>query len=189
MINGYAATGCEKGNNMSLEIFIYKCKSEDYLRRRENPDAVAWMCLESYLDVFDFPLPMDMMPEMTQEQHAEHSCRCVTICHGAQIYNWLIHNTEVELGSVKHVIFEKEKIVKLRDVCNEVFENGFDEDGSVNEVLCRELLPILEGYDFSYDDGYDYDYIDDVYITRDILNSLLEDTNFADEVVLVKAAW
>lgn len=174
---------------MSLEIFIYKCKREDYLRRRENPDAVGWMCLESYFAELDFPTPIDLKPKMTQEEQAEHSCRYVTTCYGAQIYNWLIHNTAVELDYAAHVVFEKEKIVKLRDICNEVFENGFDEEGSVNEDLCRELLPILEGYYFSYDDGYDYDYIDDVYLARETLSQLLENTDFTNEVVLVKAAW
>lgn len=174
---------------MGLEILIHKCKKEDYLRRKDNPDAVNWMCFEASCKAFGISLSNSLRPKITQEQQKEHSCQHITTLYGSHLYNWLIHNTDVSLDRAERVVFEKDAISKLKDICELIYAKTVEEEHFNNEDLCRKLLPIPEGYCFSSGDEYDDFYLDCVYYALELLSGLLEHVDFENELVLVMADW
>lgn len=174
---------------MSLDIYIYKCTKEDYQLRKDNPDVLSWMCLDALYASENIPTPTSLMPDMTAEQRALHSCEFISGLNGSHLYNWLILNTELSLESPERVVFKETEIVALRDVCEKLMQEGVAVDGSINRELFQKQLPLLEGYYFSEGCDYDESYLADIEYAQEMLEYLIEETDFENEVVLIKADW
>ena len=173
---------------MGLDMYLYKCNEEDYLRRKDSEDALRWMFVEAQCEKWERELPLLFKPQMTEEQCAKHKCKLAIFWRKAnQIYGWLVDNVGADLnGDV--TLVGKEQIVSLRNTCEQVIRDGIGPKGYIRKRVCRRLLPTTEGPYFG-DYIYDKDYMDEVRYTLAELNKLIDTTDFEKEVLLFASSW
>lgn len=104
----------------------------------------------------------------------------------------------------------KEKLIELRDLCKEVKEKCVLKDGKIsngqrlvngewediledgkyieNTEVAEKLLPTTRGCFFGSTD-YDEYYIEDLNNTIEIIDKVLEETDFENEYILYTASW
>ena len=115
-----------------------------------------------------------------------------------QIFNWFINNVMNGVPDIEHHEVTKDHLVDLLNVCKNV-RNGFtiidhdEDDGdtySVDKGIAQDLLPIMEqqGYFFGTKD-YDNNYAQHMVEMIDILENILNTTDFNKETVYFNAIW
>lgn len=128
-----------------------------------------------------------------------------------EIHNWFVENVQDgEDDCCYHNEVTEELLEKLRDTCQEVldasklvpgkiytgtsYQNGMAyqnyEDGLVveNESVARELLPTADGFFFG---GINYDewYVNDLKETIEIIDKVLEETDFETQMIYYVSSW
>lgn len=172
---------------MGLDMYLYKCKKEDYLRRKDSEDALSWMFVEAQCAKWERELPLLFKPQMTEEC-AEHQCKLAIFWRKAnQVYGWLVDNAGADLnGDV--TLVTKEHILALRNACEQVIRDGIGPKGYIRKRVCKCLLPTTKGPFFG-DYNYNNDYMDEVRYTLTELNKLIETTDFEKDVLLFTSSW
>lgn len=127
------------------------------------------------------------------------------------IHNWFVQNVQNGEDDCDTYIVSREKLIELRDACQQVLDiakmkNGtlqtgirftpeggkevMTEPGQVvsNAEECAEILPTCQGFFFG-DDRYDEYYIHGVKKTIEIINNVLETTDFNTQTITYTASW
>ncbi len=127
------------------------------------------------------------------------------------IHKWFVDNVQDGNDNCDMYIVSREQLEALRDVCKKVLEvvrlkdgviqtgirytqeNGHEvmtEPGKVvdNKEACAELLPTCNGFFFG-DDSYDEYYIHGVEKTVEIINNVLETTDFNTQTITYCSSW
>lgn len=115
-----------------------------------------------------------------------------------QIFNWFIKNVMNDKPDAEYHEIAREQLVELLDACINV-RNGFtliehdEDDGdtyAVNEEIAKAFLPIMEeqGYFFGTKQ-YDANYARHIVEMIDILENILNTTDFEKETVYFNATW
>lgn len=104
-----------------------------------------------------------------------------------QIHNWFVQN--VQGGEDDCGIYEvsQAKLIELRDTCQKVIDTV---PGRVikNADMIAELLPTAEGFFFGRNE-YDQYYLEDIKETIDIINNILDDTDFEEYTIAYCSSW
>lgn len=130
------------------------------------------------------------------------------------IHNWIVENVQNGNDDCNEYDVERDKLIELRTVCDQVIEASELVDGEVLEgivqgqesnsaekrltvpgkvikdpTIAQELLPRTTGCFFG-SQHYDEEYLNDVIATRDWLNDVLDRTNGCWLVdILYQASW
>lgn len=127
-----------------------------------------------------------------------------------QIHNWFVNNVQNGIDDCGSYEVDEYQLQKLLDICKHIvdiaimgsasiktgykFSNGTttpiygDGEKIVNAEEISKLLPTTSGFFFG---GTDYDnfYMDDIKQTINILEKVLEETDFEKEAVVYSASW
>jgi hypothetical protein len=96
------------------------------------------------------------------------------------IHNWFVNNVQDGVDDCAfHNEVTKEYLEELRDICHEVL---------CNHDLAESLLPTQSGFFFG-STVYDEWYIDDLKKTIDIVDKVLETTNFDTHMIYYVSSW
>lgn len=110
-----------------------------------------------------------------------------------QIFNWFIKNIMNNYPTKRYYKIAKEHLEELLECCLKV-KNRFtltsDNTYNVDENVAKELLPLLEnpGYFFGTNE-YDEAYAEQIIKTIDIINNILETTDFEKQTIYFNAIW
>ena len=128
-----------------------------------------------------------------------------------QIHNWFVENIQNGVDDCNyHREVTEEDLRELLDICKRVLDscemvsgqiqNGWEykngqevpimEDGKYvkDSSVAEELLPSTSGFFFGRTD-YDEYYVDDIKNTIDIINKVLETTDFDTQMVYYVSSW
>ena len=129
-----------------------------------------------------------------------------------QIHNWLVETIQDGNDNCGYYVFEKRHIYHLKLLIDIVLkesvlikdkiksgqvynkENGEGEDvlvdgeTIVNTKWAEKLLPTQSGFFFGNTE-YNQWYIQDLKLTKDILENILETTDFEKEVIIYTSSW
>lgn len=124
----------------------------------------------------------EMIGEYKRHTIFEHLARIVK---ANQIFEWFINN--VMNGVIDNEYYEvsKEQLSALLDTCKQVVS-----EGTIKESNAKELLPLMEnkGYFFGTSE-YNNAYAIQVTTMIEILESVLNTTDFEKETVYFNATW
>lgn len=100
-----------------------------------------------------------------------------------QIFNWFIKNVMNNNVNQNYYEVTKDNFKKLLKTLNDVKDN-------FNENIAKDLLPVMDerGYFFGTD-KYDDIYIKQVIEVIDVVNNILETTDFEKEIVYLNSIW
>ena len=128
------------------------------------------------------------------------------------VHKWFVdHVQDGEDDCAWHNEVTKEVLEELRDICKEILEkcvlvigkvkNGYTigprggrqwhyEEGKIvsNPWVCKKLLPCTDGFFFGNMEYNEY-YMDDVKYTFEVLNKILEETDFDTEMIYYSSSW
>lgn len=95
------------------------------------------------------------------------------------IHNWFVKNVQNGTDECDMYEVNKEKLIELRDVCKEVINNT---------TKAESLLPTQSGFFFG---GVEYDelYFTKTQTTIDIINKVLEETDFEKDMITYRSSW
>lgn len=129
-----------------------------------------------------------------------------------QIHNWFVNNVQAGQDDCGTYEVTKDQLEELVAVCNEVLEscklengtvaNGQYLDSSCNEFVtvledgqyivdssvAERLLPTISGFFFG-SENYDEYYLDAVKYTAELINELLNTTDFENEIIMYHSSW
>lgn len=97
-----------------------------------------------------------------------------------QIHNWFVENIQDGVDDCcYHREVTEEDLIELRDICHEVL---------CNHDLAEMRLPTAPGFFFG---SYEYDewYVEDLKNTIDIINKVLETTDFEKQMIYYVSSW
>jgi len=105
------------------------------------------------------------------------------------IHNWFVVNCQDGIDECQEAEVTKDKIEELHRVCTEIMNTHKKLLPDVIKLtLYEDVLPTVEGFFFGGTD-YDEDYIQDVEDTLNILNNVLEGTNFETDKIIYLSSW
>ena len=105
------------------------------------------------------------------------------------IHNWFVVNCQDGIDECQEAEVTKDKIEELHRVCTEIMNTHKKLLPEVIKLtLYEDVLPTVEGFFFGGTD-YDEDYIQDVEDTLNILNNVLEGTNFETDKIIYLSSW
>lgn len=109
----------------------------------------------------------------------EHVAR---IAKANQIFAWFAKNVMHDAEKMKYYVVSQEQIVELFYACKKVVDEGID--------AAKEVLPIMEdqGYFFGTD-NYNEIYMDQVRDMMEILECIIQTTDFEKETIYINAIW
>ena len=106
------------------------------------------------------------------------------------IHKWFVDKVQDGVDDCGIYEVTKEQLEELLDVCKEVMNNSslvkgeYIKDSSVAE----ELLPTTEGFFFG-STQYDKWYIEDIKYTIEVVENLLNTTDFENEIIMYNSSW
>lgn len=111
-----------------------------------------------------------------------------------QIHNWLVENIQDGVDDCNyHREVTEEDLLELLDICKKVLDSCeliIDENGKhvKDSSIAEELLPATPGFFFG---SYEYDewYVEDITNTIDIINKVLETTDFETQMLYYCSSW
>lgn len=105
------------------------------------------------------------------------------------IHNWFVVNCQDGIDECQEAEVTKDKIEELHRVCTEIMCTHKKLLPDVIKLtLYEDILPTAEGFFFGSTE-YDEDYIQDVEDTINILNNVLEGTNFDTDKIIYLSSW
>lgn len=108
------------------------------------------------------------------------------------IFNWFIKN--IMNGVVNKDFYEitKENLISLLNDCNKVVSVLANNNGKyiVNEAVAKEYMPLMEERGMFFGtDKYDNIYAEQIIEVVNIINNILETTDFEKETIYFNAIW
>lgn len=105
------------------------------------------------------------------------------------IHNWFVVNCQDGIDECQETEVTKDKIEELHRVCTEIMDTHKKLLPEVVKLTLYEgILPTTEGFFFGGTE-YDEDYIQNVEDTINILNNVLEGTNFDTDKIIYVSSW
>lgn len=111
------------------------------------------------------------------------------------IHRWFIDKVQSGLDDCGYYIVSEDDLKELLATCKEVMnslELITDEETKIKVIkdtsTAKELLPTLAGFFFGSTD-YDENYYDDINDTIKIVEKVLKETRFGNEVILYSSSW
>lgn len=107
------------------------------------------------------------------------------------IHNWFVENIQGGKDDCDPYVVKKEKLEELLNLCKEVKETAIVENENfavVNVDEVARLLPTRSGFFFG-DTHYDQYYIGDIDYTINIIEKVLAETDFENEVIFYESSW
>lgn len=95
------------------------------------------------------------------------------------VHNWFVTNVQDDEDDCDYYPVEKNQLLELLGICKEVKEN---------HKLAPELLPTCEGFFFGSTE-YNEWYFQNIEETIEILNTILENTDFKNEKIIYTSSW
>lgn len=112
-----------------------------------------------------------------------------------QAFNWFIHNVMDNNINEEYYEVSKAQFEELLNTCNKVKDSfELSETGGypyiVNEDVAKELFPLLEqrGYFFGLDQ-YNGRYAEQIIELIEIIENILETTDFETQMIYFNASW
>lgn len=105
------------------------------------------------------------------------------------VHNWFVKNVQNGVDDCGAYIVTKVQLHNLLNVCKKVMDIAIlKEDRIINYNDVAEILPTVGGFFFG---GTDYDsyYLNGVQMTIEILEKVLKETDFSEEVVYYSSSW
>lgn len=101
------------------------------------------------------------------------------------IHKWFVENVQDGVDDCEIYIVEKEALETLLDVCKTVLDAQHKDEF---ESIAMQLLPTQDGFFFG---GTDYDnwYIADIEDTINIIEKVLAETDFDNEIITYQSSW
>lgn len=101
------------------------------------------------------------------------------------IHRWFVENVQDGVDDCEIYIVEKEALETLLDVCKTVLDAKHKDEF---ESIAMRLLPTQSGFFFG---GTDYDnwYIADIEDTINIIEKVLAETDFDNEIITYQSSW
>ena len=101
------------------------------------------------------------------------------------IHRWFVENVQDGVDDCEIYIVEKEALETLLDVCKTVLDAQHKDEF---ESIAMQWLPTQDGFFFG---GTDYDnwYIADIEDTINIIEKVLAETDFDNEIITYQSSW
>ena len=96
-----------------------------------------------------------------------------------QIHHWFVENVQNQIDDCNDYEVSKEQLKDLLQICKKVKNN---------KIHAQELLPTCEGFFFG-DTEYDEYYWNDIDYTIEMINKVLKEVNFDEEIVYYYSWW
>lgn len=96
-----------------------------------------------------------------------------------QIHNWMVENVQDGVDDCNSYEISKEQLEELLSICKKI---------SKNHSLAEKLLPTTRGFFFGSCEYDDY-YFCDIDNTIEIIEKVLKDTDFDNEIVFYSSSW
>ena len=105
------------------------------------------------------------------------------------IHAWFVDNCQDGIDECQTTEVDKEKLEELLSICRIIINpGGGPVPLVVKETIAQERLPTREGFFFGCTE-YDEYYYEDVKETMNILEKVLEETDFENESIYYSASW
>ena len=98
------------------------------------------------------------------------------------IHKWFVDNCQGGIDECQEVEVPKEKLEELLVTCLDILNN------KDNQSLAESQLPTQAGFFFGGTE-YDESYFDGVQSTIEILQKVLEETDFEESVITYQSSW
>lgn len=106
-----------------------------------------------------------------------------------QIHNWFVENVQNGVDDCGVYEVNEYQLMELLDLCKRVQDKAVMVHGQIkNSEEIAELLPSCDGFFFG-GTNYDEYYMNDIKETIEILEKVLEETDFEKEAVFYHASW
>lgn len=132
-----------------------------------------------------------------------------------QIHNWFVNNVQDGVDDCDYYEVSENKLIELLEKCKEVINNsklvegsitnGYhikkNDDGDIERIpiiekgfviedssMAQKLLPSREGFFFG-STSYDQYYLSDIEETIEILEEVLEETDFDTQKIIYSSSW
>lgn len=201
---------------MGLDMFLQKAKRignitlkqlrniDKYFSYLERPEEYSGSTMEKWcgisIDEVDMSLVEDYRSEYVHrfgswDTEKKYGWKTIieTVADWRKanhIHKWFVDN--VQNGEDDCAIYEvtKEQLEELLDVCKEVINNSNLVNGEYieNFGVAEELLPTTEGFFFG-STQYDKWYIEDIKYTIEVVENLLNTTDFENEIIMYNSSW
>lgn len=106
------------------------------------------------------------------------------------IHKWMVDNVQKGRDDCEPHVVSKEKLLALKHTCEMAME-CFTENGVLKPrklYLLEEILPTSGGFFFG-ELGYNYDYWENVQSAIRIIDKIIADTDWEDEIIYYHASW
>lgn len=193
---------------MGLDMYLYKINREALMYMKYDPDDVKESNPALYLKMKPY-LTMKGDPRFTQFESLFEEIGYWRKAN--QIHRWFVEHVQDGVDECDRYEVTKEQLTELRDLSIKVLtesvmmegiiRNGytFNINGKkttnyrkgktvINPEIAIEFLPTLDGFFFGSTD-YDEIYIEDLQETVNILNNVLEQTDFSNYAVFYRSSW
>lgn len=105
------------------------------------------------------------------------------------IHAWFVDNCQDGIDECQTTEVDKKKLEELLSICRIIINpGGGPVPLVVKETIAQEKLPTREGFFFGCTE-YDEYYYEDVKETMNILEKVLEETDFENESIYYSASW
>lgn len=105
------------------------------------------------------------------------------------VHNWFVKNVQHGVDDCGAYIVTEVQLRNLLNVCKKVIDVAIvEEEQIVNYDDVETILPTVGGFFFG-GTSYDLYYLDDVKMTIEILERVLKETDFSEEVVYYSSSW
>ena len=110
-----------------------------------------------------------------------------------QVFKWFINNGMNYNVSKEYFEVTKENLIKLLDACNNA-KSGFElvaaDKYKVNEEIAKKYMPLMEDVGMFFGSTeYDEWYAKDIIDFADVVQNILDTTDFENQVVYFNAIW
>ena len=106
------------------------------------------------------------------------------------IHKWFVDNIQDGVDDCGIYEVKKEQLEELLDVCKEVVNNSSLIDGEYIEDIsvAKDLLPRTDGFLFG-STQYNKWYIEDIKYTIEVVENVLNTTDFDNEIIMYSSSW
>ncbi len=129
----------------------------------------------------------DHMDKLSWDEYQEKYNQIASWRKSNQIHNWFVENCQGGVDECQLSIVEEYQLRELLEIC-ETITNAPKTPSFIREELASKNLPTTDGFFFG---GTEYDewYFSDVEETVEIINKVLEETDFETQVIFYRASW
>ncbi len=106
-----------------------------------------------------------------------------------QIHNWFIENVQDGCDDCDAYEVNQNQLLELLDVCKKVVTHSILLGNEIKDCsVAKKLLPTLSGFFFG-DTDYNQWYLQNVQLTIDKLEKILDTTDFEKQIIFYTSSW